>query len=140
MYIVINKCYGGFGLSLGGLYTYCQKKYGSAYLYKYEESSKYYEKIKMNDKIFEKDSFQYPSDSVRYYVTKEDYGNKYKGEIDYITDYKMPRDDKDLVETVRELGCRSYGAHSKLEIVNIPDDVKGWEIDNYDGIETYRSW
>jgi hypothetical protein len=44
---------------------------------------------------------------------------------------------------VEQLGEKSWGRHSELKVVIIPDDVD-WFIGNYDGIETiheqHRQW
>lgn len=48
-----------------------------------------------------------------------------------------------LIRVVEELGDKANGKHSELKIIEIPDDVK-YEIDKYDGLETihevHRSW
>jgi hypothetical protein len=48
-----------------------------------------------------------------------------------------------LVKVVEELGPRASGRFGKLAVVEIPDGVD-WEIDEYDGLETiheaHRSW
>jgi hypothetical protein len=53
------------------------------------------------------------------------------------------RNDPALVQAVEELGPAANGAHAKLAVVEIPDDVS-WEIDEYDGAEhvaeTHRTW
>lgn len=53
------------------------------------------------------------------------------------------RADPLLVQVVEELGEKANGKCAELRIVEIPDGV-GWEIDEYDGIETvhekHRSW
>lgn len=53
------------------------------------------------------------------------------------------RKDPNLVRVVEELGAAANGAHAKLRIVEIPDDVE-FEIDEYDGnehvAEVHRTW
>jgi len=61
-----------------------------------------------------------------------------------LTDYySIPRDDKLLVQVVKELGAEANGSNANLLIVEIPSDVE-WEIDEYDGFEkineVHRSW
>jgi hypothetical protein len=71
---------------------------------------------------------------------------------DVITDVKtgytlyeddIYRNDPILVDIVEEWGEEANGDHSKLRIVDIPDDVD-WTIEEYDGRETvherHRSW
>lgn len=47
----------------------------------------------------------------------------------------IERFDKELVETVKELGDKSGGEFAYLEVVEIPDGAS-FEISEYDGIET----
>ena len=67
-----------------------------------------------------------------YYIDGEPFYDRY-----------IPRDDPDLVATVRELGENANSRFSKLKIVEIPDDVE-WEIADYDGsewvAEKHRTW
>ena len=53
------------------------------------------------------------------------------------------RDHPLMIQVVEELGAAANGRFAELEIVEIPDDVQ-WGIDDYDGIETihekHRSW
>jgi hypothetical protein len=57
--------------------------------------------------------------------------------------WTIPRDDRDLVRVVRELGADASGAGSELRIVEIPDDVS-WTIETVGGIEqiseAHRVW
>ena len=46
----------------------------------------------------------------------------------------IPRDDKLLIQVVKELGEEANGSTAKLKIVKIPDDAD-YEICEYDGIE-----
>ena len=48
---------------------------------------------------------------------------------------EIDRDDPTLVEIVEKLGDDANDKYSKLKIVEIPDDVKCWEIVEYDGWE-----
>lgn len=49
--------------------------------------------------------------------------------------FDVDRDDPTLVEIVEKLGDDANDKYSKLKIVEIPDDVKCWEIVEYDGWE-----
>jgi hypothetical protein len=64
-----------------------------------------------------------------------------KGKV--LTYYNIPRDDLDLIKVVEEFKDKADGNFSKLEIVEIPDDVE-WEIEEYDGnewiAEVHRTW
>jgi len=112
--IVINSCFGGFGLSYLAQVAYLDRA-GIAYTVEDRES---------------RDSTQR-------------YGPRIlvKG-LDWHPD-SIPRDDPILVSVVQDLKEDANSAHSDLIIVKIPVDVK-WIIQNYDGIETvaeqHRTW
>jgi hypothetical protein len=57
--------------------------------------------------------------------------------------WELERADPHLVQVVEQLGEASWGRHSQLKIVQIPDDVC-WYLSDYDGIETiheqHRQW
>lgn len=65
----------------------------------------------------------------------DDYGFAYSDYAD--------RTNAKLIECVETLGDKANGRYSRLEVVEIPDEVE-WEIDYYDGYETihekHRSW
>lgn len=58
-------------------------------------------------------------------------------------DFEINRSDPILVKVVEELGDDASGKHSRLKIVDIPDDVE-WEIGEYGGrewvAEKHRRW
>jgi hypothetical protein len=87
MKVVINDCYGGFGLSKKALDMLGLK----------------------SDSIFDRD-----------------------------------RANPKLVEVVEKLGEKANGFCASLRVIEIPDDVKEWYIDDYDGVETihekHRYW
>ena len=60
-----------------------------------------------------------------------------------LSDHDIPREDPDLVRTVRDLGKKANDQFAELHIVEIPDGVL-WEIEEYDGIEhiaeQHRTW
>lgn len=53
------------------------------------------------------------------------------------------RADPDLIAVFEEMGDLANGRYSRLKIVEVPDDVE-WEIDEYDGnewiAEKHRTW
>ena len=49
--------------------------------------------------------------------------------------YNISRLDKELIETVKELGDKSGDEFAHLKVVEIPDGAS-FEISDYDGIET----
>lgn len=82
MKIVINDCYGGFGLS---------------------------------------------EEAEELYVQKKNISGPFRGDI--------LRNDSVLVEVVETLGDKASGKYSELTVVEIPDDVTDWRIEEYDGWE-----
>lgn len=133
--IVINNCYGGFGLSdvaferyldLKGITWYRSKKPEFGF-YRYysipeEEWNRLYEQEK---------SKTVTPDTIK--TTNET----------YLSYYDIKRDDPILVQVVEELGDLASGRFSKLKVVEIPDGIN-WEIDDYDGVESiheiHRTW
>lgn len=138
MKVVINACYGGFGLSHKGVMRYAERK--GIKLYPVE------------DKRFGFTTyFRVPPEErmedigVRFhYLSLEDrveYNRKWGEQTLY--DRDIPRDDQDLVAVVEELGAEANSRYAELKVVEIPDNIE-WEIDEYDGMETieekHRSW
>ena len=105
MKIVINKCFGGFGLSEEAVLLYGKKKGLNI--------------IAVKDKIIK---------SLTHYYLNE------VGDGNYFTERDIQRNDSALIEVVEELGVKADGSYSQLKIVEIPDDME-WEIEEYDGKE-----
>lgn len=136
MKLVINRCYGGFGLSTKALYEYVKRKYGSAYIYLDDKKS--------YNHYFLSDTGYNDIDSHSILVSTKDFGKDIDSRIInnnrdcFISRYRdCDRDDPILVEVVEELGEGASGTVSNLKVVEIPDDID-WEIDEYDGLETIR--
>jgi hypothetical protein len=130
MEIVVNRCYGGFGLSEEAVLRYGELKGIKIYTRKgiasfpefYTVSPQEYDKMKEED---EKNKNYEKSNSV------------------YFSSYNIGRTDPILIQVVKELGEKANGSHAELEIVTIPDGID-WVIDEYDGMErveeAHRSW
>ena len=116
MKVVINRCYGGFGLSDAAFEKLLDRK-GIAW---------------------EKKKYSYSYDA--YYHAGHLDDNDY-----YLFNFKFygDRTDKDLLAVIEEMGESSFGEFANLQIVNIPDDVE-FEIEEYDGMEwvaeKHRTW
>lgn len=139
--IVVNRCYGGFGLSDKAIRLYAEKK--GITLYSNEDGclTHYY-----TVPVEEYEALSRDADLLR----KEwGFGDERLRDVQlkindiYFSDRRIDRDDSALVDVVRELGEDADGEFAELEIVEIPDDVD-WFIDEYDGVETirerHRSW
>lgn len=115
MKIVINKCYGGFGLS--------------------DKAIEYYGELKNLGLVKEEGKY--------FNLTGYDWYVSEIIEKNFFFDRSIERNDSDLVRVVEELGEKASGKYAELQIVEIPDDVK-WDIHDYDGMEwiaeTHRTW
>lgn len=119
MKVVINKCFGGFGLSTKA-HEWLIKNRGW-------KVTKYNEKGNMEDESAQLVLTDKPELYAKYW-------DHFSGEN---------RTHKDIIDVVEKLKDKASDTYSKLEIVEIPDSVE-WEIDEYDGNESieekHRSW
>lgn len=139
--VVINRCFGGFGLSLEGERAYLKRKGKEAFFYKQE---KFMHKDGVNSWVRIDD----PKERSLFTTTSlKDMGpnvdNLWELKLDFFYDGDIDRDDPDLVAVVEELGEDADGYCAELKVVEVPDGVD-WEIDEYDGMESvdeaHRSW
>lgn len=160
MKIVINRKFGGFGISDLAAIEYCKRKNnGNVYIYAdflfvkgkdYASSDDDYKKLAKVDEEFVRNINKYqPLKCIDFYYSMIDYGdvvmkrdvldsNKaFRRGIDF------ERTDPTLVSVVEDLGEQASYSYSKLCVVEIPDDVD-WYIEDYDGMETiherHRVW
>ena len=142
MKVVINTCYGGFGLSPLGVKAYLQRKGKDAFFY---EQTKYsFQKDGVDE--YTKVEASSHNKSRMIYTTTKDLGEKFNKFPDYeahFSYYEIERNDVDLVAVVEELKDKANGSCAKLKVVVIPDDIE-WEIDEYDGMEhveeVHQTW
>jgi hypothetical protein len=137
MKVVINKCFGGFGLSPRGYEAYAKKKGKKCYFFEnIGEGGKidldiYYRKeaSELNGLFFT------AADTPN--LTKVNYGDH------VIWAHDIPRDDPDLIAIIEELGEAANSGVSELKIIEIPDGTE-YTIEEYDGIEhiaeVHRTW
>lgn len=115
MKVVINRCWGGFGLSHEGVVRYAQLK-------------------GLDLTVVEKENTTFGK--FDYYLGAVDDDN-------YWSEYNIERSDPALVQTVEELGEKADGSFSELKVVEIPDGIE-WYIHEYDGMEyvaeKHRTW
>lgn len=133
MKIVINKCYGGYGLSIKAIKQL----------------------IKLRSKVIEKtpaSSFcggkaAAKSELSRYKNCGDGYKTSfgsilYKAGVFYTVDRYMRTDPK-LIKVVEKLGEKANGDCAELKVIEIPDGIE-YEISEYDGIEhiaeAHRTW
>jgi hypothetical protein len=137
MKIVINKCFGGFGLSEEAVKRYAELKGIQLHMYYDATSLKVYGPERLRES------------TMRHWATRpleaDEHGVVEKFPDDaYWSEYSLDRTDPALVQTVEALGSpAASGAHAKLAVVEIPDGVE-WELDEYDGVEhvaeKHRTW
>ena len=140
MKVVINRCYGGFGLSHDAFMRYFEIKGITVYPEQSTDNWKFwtYWTVKPEDRIESKEGKAF------YVMSIEDriaYNKAHSEQTVY--DRDIARHDLALVQVVEELGDKANGIHAELTIVEIPDDVK-YTIEEYDGnehiAETHRTW
>ncbi len=138
--VVINGTFGGFSLSYEAVMKYAELKKIKLYAFDSKGLMGKEEIIPINSKTEAEDLF------CIHYSRKDPKTTKYKtlySDKDYFSDRDIERDDPCLVEVVKFLGKQADGAHAKLEIVEIPDDIE-WHIEEYDGnehvAEDHRTW
>lgn len=144
MKVVVNKCFGGFGISPAGKAAYLERKGKQAFFYReVRESAE-----RPSDRVYELVT-EASDDGLSMFVTAtENLGERIKSSELWDSgktwdDDDVERDDPELVDMVQSLGPVANGRFAELEIVEIPDDVD-WEIDEYDGLErvaeVHRTW
>lgn len=152
MKVVINKCYGGFGLSHQAVMEYAKRKGMTLYAYAHPQTDcgcdwdKYIlidQTVKNDVSIMatdQQDSIvvlnEYNGHCI-YYSTNRILENGTFPPKSYFDYYYIERDDPDLIAVVEELGEVADGFCSKLKIVEIPNGTD-WAISDYDGMESVR--
>lgn len=119
MKIVINTCFGGFGISNKGVMRYAELKRITLYPHKKSRGL-----------------------GLTYYYTSP-LENGHPKEGTYFDDNSIDRNDPTLVQVVEEMKEESYGNFAELTVIDIPDDVE-WQVEEYDGFEhiaeKHRTW
>jgi len=123
MKVVINACYGGFGLSHKGYQRYAELV-GKELTWRIDEITK---------KVYGEDVG--PEDvsmGVHYELDGEHF---YAGDL--------RRDDPIIIKVVEELGEEANDSCASLRVVEIPNGVE-WTIEEYDGnehiAEKHQTW
>lgn len=140
MKIVINNCFGGFGLSHEAVMRYFEIKGITVYPEQGTDYWKFwtYWTVKPEDRIESKEGDDFYKMSIK---DRQAYNKAHSEQTIY--ERNIERDDPALVQVVEELGSKANGEHAELKIVNIPDNVL-WHISEYDGRESvsenHRTW
>lgn len=118
--VIINSCFGGFGLSDAAIERYAELK-------------------GMN--LVKSDDFKNTFDNGSWYVDGIQDNDHYFSS--YSLNHSSNRADPFLVQVIEEMGEKANGWASELVIVEVPDDVE-WHIAEYDGLEhvaeDHRTW
>ena len=145
MKVVINKCYGGFSVSLDGCRWMAERGHEAAKkeVADYEEELRTFEHYKTHGVLPGEGE-----ESIRRFRTGMfDISIKYNKLPDFHSGSDFERHDPLLVACVEELGGEhrkgASGECAKLAIVEVPDGVD-YEIQEYDGqewiAEKHRTW
>ena len=130
--IVINKCFGGYGLSPLAISEVCKRKNLPCYIYVEPDfNSSEYMKVSPTSKKL---------NGHWWYALNKDYGKVVNSEDISDEDYvfeDFPRHDKDLVAVVEELGEKANGDCADLEVIEINSNL--YRIDEYDGAESVET-
>lgn len=146
MKIVINSCYGGFGLS------------PQAIKWLYDKNSPIIRTVPIREYYGDNangiESLVQALSVWKSYKNGIQFTNITRKTFEVLTDDEScvvvydkydtaDRTHPDLIGCVEVLGGLANGPHAELKIVEVPDDVK-WEIEDYDGIESvaevHRVW
>ena len=135
MKVVLNKCYGGFGLSAAAMCELISMNSPCVHGEKRDDIPEHYNI---------EDVPGWPG-----YKTNTFYGSLVVKDGVLYTTYKTGlsendfRSHPDLLAVVEKLGAKASSQLGKLEIVEIPDNIE-WDIDDYDGMESiherHRCW
>jgi len=132
--VVINSCFGGFGLSPRGVEAYLARK--GKQVWWFTDARDENGKLKFGKP-------KVPNADPTGILMAYSYTSPDATDESYFTYQDIARDDPDLVAVVEELGTESFGEYAALNVVEIPADVD-WEIAEYDGnehiAEKHRTW
>jgi len=135
MNVIINSCYGGFGISLFALKLLVER----------------------NSKIVEKKEYKSPTDVTKSWDKLHEFEDGYQSrgwgnylikdgyEYSLMSGYEDEvRTDKDLIDILEEYGSKKIsGEYAELRIIEIPDGID-FIIHEYDGMEhvaeEHRTW
>jgi hypothetical protein len=140
MKIVINRCYGGFGISHEGMMRYFEIKGQQVWPEQSGGYFKYYTywTVSPEDRMEVKEGDAWHAMS---FADRAAYNELKSEQTVYL--HEIERNDPVLVQMVEELGKKAWDDHAELKVVEIPDGID-WFIDEYDGIEVinerHRSW
>ena len=143
--IALNKDYGGFGLSHAAIMRLAELKGIKLYPIEQINVGRDYRK----PRVYRHLPIGVSADDTPFvhYITQPLNNDGTYPEEAYWSEYEAYKDRTDplLIQVIEELGSqKASGDCAHIDIVEIPDDVTDWVIDNYDGIEhveeAHREW
>lgn len=149
--VVINTCYGGFGLSVKATAELFRRKHDAPlYFYKeiehewFHDPHSTYKKVSIEeaDTILTQDfgeEFVLPQDHFGYELSDEQREIREQFNNAFIWDHMLieSRHDADLIAVVEQLGEEANGLCSELTIVEI--EGSKYRVDEYDGNESIHT-
>jgi len=138
MEIVINACFGGFGLSSKAIKRYLELKNKECHFYTYKFCGNKVESFQKVDELQIKLGMSLIISTKDLGLEISEIPNEF-----YFAKYEINRTDNNLIQVIKELGKEANDKFAELKIVTIPDNVK-WEITEGDGMECieeiHRKW
>ena len=135
MKIVLNGCYGGFGLSYEAMFLYLHAKHQEAIFYADVSIYDNYTKVHKYQRVTlpEIRSSQF----YMIYCTTKDQGELIHQFPEDVDDFHgIDRTDPILISIIETIGAEAASdIYSQLEVHDIPDGTL-YKIDEYDGLET----
>jgi hypothetical protein len=125
--VVLNGCYGGYGLSTLAMVEVLKRKGKTPYVFKKEFGTE--EKV-----LCETENYEERENGKHYFFYV--YDNKEMNYDGYYSDYDFERNDPDVIAVVEELGDKANGYCASLFIDEYDDENFTYWIDEYDGIES----
>ena len=145
MKVVINVCFGGFGLSCEAtqwLWEQGVTEIGTpAVQYFGGPGSGYHDQHKKDDTRWK----ERMESALKEWRNGAKWGTQFTPDEKYClyVGYDFPRNHPKLIECVEKFGEKANGLCAQLEIVDIPDGIE-WEVEEYDGsehvAEKHRTW
>lgn len=136
MKVVLNKCYGGFGLSPKAVKRYAEIKGEPCFFFEVVKNHYVEKTIEEVDASWNWVAFKVNNPNEMLGGKKWNY-NKYKELTWNLTNYEdLDRSDPTLVQVVEELGEEASAKCAKLEVEELNMPSINSLIQDYDGMET----